>query len=182
MSTFRYFAYGSNMLTPRLTARCPSARPIGVYLAPDWRVDFTQRSRSDGSGKASIMQAEADIVHGVLFEIALNDRPQLDIAEGPGYDRLDDFQVRSANSDFVTCTTFIANKHEAGLKPYDWYLALIIAGAREHGLHAAYQKRFHSILHDQDARETCKNREAAIAALRDAGYSDASAVFTRLID
>lgn len=49
----KYFAYGSNMLTERLRARCPSAHPIGTGIAMGFRLNFSKRGE-DGSGKAML--------------------------------------------------------------------------------------------------------------------------------
>lgn len=50
-----YFAYGSNMLTERLIARTPSARPVGTSLLPGHRLTFHKRGR-DGSGKCDAFE------------------------------------------------------------------------------------------------------------------------------
>ena len=164
------------MLTPRLVARCPSAKPLGVYAAHGWCVDFTKRS-SDGSGKASLAPSSADTAWGVLFEIAKAEQGFLDAAEGKGYDRINDFSVSNANDKSTVCATYIANEPEAGLHPYDWYLALIVAGADEHRLDADYRSALKTIQHRLDQRPSCTYRAAALEALKAAGYRDAAHAF-----
>ncbi len=131
MSTFIYFAYGSNMLAERLVARCPSARRLEIVVAADHAVDFSKRG-ADGSGKAALISRPGWMTYGVLFEIALGERGVLDRHEGPGYQRVDDFQVWTVTgSQEVTATTYIARTSEPGLLPYDWYLQLIVAGCEQ---------------------------------------------------
>src|SRR3989344_5491085 len=134
MDTFIYFAYGSNMLTERLRARCPSAEIIGTANAHGYKICFEKKSK-DGSGKATLIRPknDSDIVHGVLFRINKSELPELDDAEGKDYRREDEFSVISSDGKVYT-TTYIAKKNEAGLFPYNWYFALIVAGALQHKL------------------------------------------------
>src|SRR5437773_1939720 len=86
-TTFQYFAYGSNMLTRRLSAadRAPSAKRIGIGYLEGRRLTFYKVSQ-DGSGKcdAEATAKKTDRVYGVIFEIPLTDEATLDRAEGPG--------------------------------------------------------------------------------------------------
>jgi len=173
---FLYFAYGSNMLTARLMARCPSANVIGQANAYDHALEFTKLSR-DQSGKATIISTAGQglLTHGVLFEIAKSDLPRLDRAEGVGYgyDRYDDFKFRlAANDEHVTATVYLASKTVPHLKPYDWYLALVIAGAHEHGLGAGYAERLRQIEHLVDGNLARESRADALATLAAHGIDD----------
>ncbi len=69
MHTCLYFAYGSNLLSTRLTARCPSARVVGVAMTADWTVSFTKPG-GDGSGKAGLVQRQGAVQPGVVYELA----------------------------------------------------------------------------------------------------------------
>ena len=135
--TFLYFAYGSNMLTKRLVAsnRCPSAKPIGIAIAANHKLVFEKRS-IDKSGKATLSPVEGVHTPGVLFEICNSDLTNLRRAEGSGYDRHDQFAVKCAkmSEEEVLVKTYLAKNPKDGFKPYDWYLALVIAGALQHEL------------------------------------------------
>ena len=137
MNTFLYFAYGSNMLTPHLAARCPSAKAVSQASASNFQIGFWKKS-VDGSGKATLAAAGPKrSAHGVLFELGIADLPALDRAEGvgKGYNRRDDFAViRADTGETVEVTTYIASELNQKLRPYDWYLALAVAGALEQGL------------------------------------------------
>lgn len=129
--TFLYFAYGSNMLPARLLRRCPSARLVGIAQACGFSLEFSKTS-TDGSGKATLVESRGIIAPGVLFDIDSTDRRALDLAEGldNGYRRDDDFPVEIiATGARVSATSYIATETDRRLKPFDWYLAVVIAGA-----------------------------------------------------
>lgn len=134
----RYFAYGSNMLTARLQARVPSARPLGPARLPRHTLSFHKRSNNDGSGKCTIQPASDAVAtaFGVLFEIAPSERPALDRAEGlgVGYEART-VTVHTADGPRSAYTYQASSDHlNPDLQPYMWYKALVIAGARQHGL------------------------------------------------
>ncbi|MBT4710108.1 MAG: gamma-glutamylcyclotransferase [Alphaproteobacteria bacterium] len=136
----KYFAFGSNMLTERLRARCPSAHPIGKGYAEGYRVRFSKRSE-DGSGKATLVRASGHNAFGVLFTIAAPDVVALDKAEGTGYLRDDLFEITQFPlGHSLTAATYHARPKamDDGLQPYDWYQDLVVAGARQHALPGDY--------------------------------------------
>lgn len=171
--TFYYFAYGSNMLTERLKAddRCPGARVCGCAFAEGTIIEFSKRSVLDGSGKAALSRAAGQRTPGVLFKIPNAESSALDRAEGArnGYHRCDAFPVHRSGSDaIVQAVTYLAKSPEANLKPYDWYLALIIAGAQQHGLGDDYIAKLQRVPYEQDDDRTRKDK--AIATLQAAKY------------
>ena len=172
--TFYYFAYGSNMLTERLKAnnRCPGAKVCGCAVAEGAIIEFSKRS-VDGSGKATLARAAGQQTSGVLFNIPNEQSQALDRVEGArnGYHRCKTFPVHRYGSDaIVEAVTYIAKSPKANLKPYDWYLALIIAGAKQHGLGDDYIAKLRREPYKQDDYRTRKTREEAIVALRAAGF------------
>lgn len=181
MGTFLYFAYGSNMLTERLSAskRCPSAKPVGIAYAPGHTLTFTKKSL-DLSGKATLTEAKDSRQHGVLFEIDYSEVPDLDREEGcsSGYGRNDTFPVVRPDGEQIKAVTYLASKPEPGLTPYDWYLALIVAGAKQHELPAAQIEALRSIAYDNaDKNQRAINgRRDAVAALSKAGFDSPSSV------
>lgn len=144
MSGIVYFAYGSNMLSARLLARCPSARVLGPASAIGREVAFSKLS-VDLSAKAALVERPGAVVHGVAYELDVEAHGELDAIEGPGYFRQSDFPIAlhrgTATIDAISASAYHARRHVAGRLPYDWYLDLIVAGGREHGLPAAYIER-----------------------------------------
>ncbi len=182
MTTIRYFAYGSNMLSSRLRARCPSAQPIGPAQVASHRLVFSKPSQ-DGSGKATLAPATGSefSIFGVMFEIDRRDMTALDKAEerGTGYNRLDQFAVRClTRQENLHNTTYIACNPVDNLKPYDWYLALVIAGAQENGLDDTYIRDLLETPRTPDPQPDRPGRCAALKALNEAGYADEMDVLT----
>ena len=175
MTTFFYFAYGSNMLTQRLQARCPSAIPVGLARTAGFSVSMTKRSE-DGSGKATLAAASEGIRQealGVIFEISENERRKLDDAEGRAYNRNDQFDAAliKNNQSYTTSTYIAGDDHiEIGLEPFCWYRALIIAGATQHGLPQDYVSALRARPFRTDPDLHRPSRKQAVNALASAGF------------
>lgn len=152
--TFLNFSYGSNMLTSRLQKRCPSACPVGVAELPGYELRWHKRS-IDGSGKCDIIKADESSasVFGVLYRIDRDEKRALDKAEGLGKGYAEAEIAVFHGSDLVTAKAYIASDTDPTLKPYTWYRALVVAGAREHGLPAEYVARLDSVPADQDPNQ-----------------------------
>jgi hypothetical protein len=75
MPTLTYFANGSNILTDRLSARCPSAKALGHATSAGYSLEFCKKS-VDGSGKATLIQPAKDdvLVHGVMLDVVTAER------------------------------------------------------------------------------------------------------------
>jgi len=174
MDTFKYFAYGSNMRTERLRApsRCPSAEPIGVGVIFGYTLEFSKRGR-DISGKATMVHSgkSEEHVFGVVFEVAISERAALDKAEGvgSGYMRTDDLLVRlQQGREILRAATYIATEADRTLQPYDWYRALVIAGALQHTLPDQWIAMLNQVASVPDPDP--KRRSSAIAVLKKAGF------------
>ncbi|HWP65802.1 MAG TPA: gamma-glutamylcyclotransferase [Candidatus Limnocylindria bacterium] len=77
------------------------------------------------------------VVHGALYRIEAADFAGRDAAE-PGYERLP-VQVL-ADGGTVEAVTYRAwpDRVDASLRPYRWYVELVVLGARHHALPAEY--------------------------------------------
>jgi hypothetical protein len=173
MDTFKYFAYGSNMLTEWLRARCPSAKEIGVAVVSGYALEFSKRSR-DGSGKATIVRSNKSEEHvfGVVFEVAISQRPALDKVEGvgSGYDRINDLLARlQQGREMLRAATYIATDVDRTLQPYDWYRALVIAGALQHTLPTEWIGMLEQVTPVPDPDAKRKNRLDAVKFLQKSG-------------
>lgn len=167
-----YFAYGSNMMTARLQARCPSARPAGVAFAENHRLTFWKKGR-DGSGKGHLAASPGLAQPGVLFTLSPDDLIVLDGFEGAGrgYRRADDFAIRLKDTREITqAATYIATDLDETLRPYDWYLALILAGAREHAFDEEIIRQLGASACREDPDEERASRNEALGLLRSQGY------------
>lgn len=184
--SFVYFAYGSNMLPARLQARCSSARVIGTATAQSYNLEFSKPGK-DGSGKATLISSdvETSTTPGVLFEIDWAELTSLDRAEGAGYgyDRVDDFRITHASTgEIITATTYLANKLDRNLKPFDWYLALVLAGSHHNDLLDYHQTRLRAVSHIIDTDEDREGRIEAFRALSKNGYSNHHSLLGSMVE
>lgn len=138
-----YLAYGSNLHPRRLEARIGPARLLGTVTLPGWSLRFDKRG-GDGSAKANLHAAPARdlIAQAAAYAVRLDQLRTLDVFEGcgRGYEtfpitvRLDD-QV-------VDAFTYLAPSQwlSSSLLPFDWYVDLIVSGARFHEFDESYVK------------------------------------------
>lgn len=135
-----YFAYGSNMSSPRLLKRVGSARAIATAHLPGHVLRFRKRGR-DGSAKcdACYTGLARDVVRGVIFEIAAGDKPRLDEQEGlgRGYGEKT-VTVTDAQGRGYRAFAYYALQIDPALRPYHWYREHVLRGALEHDLPKAY--------------------------------------------
>lgn len=154
ISTFVYFAYGSNMSSRRLRARTPSAQPLGTGSVAGHRLAW-HKAGADGSAKCDMFETGSpdDCVWGVLYEIEEAERFFLDQAEGLGHAY--EFKIIEVQSErgVVQAGAYYATDVADSLQPFDWYLAYVVGGADEHGLPTAYRDALRVIaaLEDPDA-------------------------------
>lgn len=158
------FAYGSNMLSARMRERAPSARKHNIGQLVGHQLCWNKRSK-DGSGKCSIAETghPKDVVWGVIYEMSLEDKPRLDRAEGPGYaERVVKVITQTGSG---TAMIYYATSIDPGVRPYDWYRNLVVAGAREHGLPEEYVGVLEKVVTvaDSNAERAAKNRRLLAA-------------------
>lgn len=159
-----YFAYGSNLSTPRLRVRTASARALGVAVLVGHRLEFHKVGR-DGSAKCDAFGTghPEDRVIGVVFDIEDAELPELDRAEGlgRGYDRTR-VAVTSVTGDSVVVLTYCATRIDASLRPFHWYKEHVLRGAREHGLPGDYIEWIDAIGSIADPDAARHERELAV--------------------
>ena len=133
--TLRYAAYGSNLHPVRLGERVSSARFLGSALLSDWSLEFHKVS-VDGSAKCSI-SAGSTGVYVAVFEMSTADKAVLDVIEGAGVGYS---EITLDVPDYGPCYSYAATESyiDESLIPYDWYQALVLAGARAHAFPESY--------------------------------------------
>lgn len=135
-----YFAYGSNMCVTRLAARVSEVQVMGAARLPDHQLHCDKRG-GDGSAKFTIAAQPGAAVHGVLFRLQHSAREILNGFEGPGYAARQVSLLTAGGECRALTYQATGDWRDAGLLPFDWYLAFAIAGATEHGLPAACIQR-----------------------------------------
>lgn len=124
--TFRYFAYGSNLLPARMRSRCPSASVVGAATLDGWSRTY-DKPGADGSAKLNVRPHRTDSVVGVIYEIDDSERHALDVAE-PGYTPV---TIQIEGHDVLTYT-YRGEPFDG--QPSDWYVDMVVAGSRHHGI------------------------------------------------
>lgn len=153
-----YFAYGANVHPGWLRRRIPEAVVVGAGVLPGHRLVFRKRGR-DGAARSDACPSDAPGagLPGALYRVQRQDLDRLGAA-GAGY-RPAQVQVDFAGGT-VTAVTWRAEPAEIvdGLLPWDWYVALIRAGAVLLGLPDAH-------LAWLDTQPTAADPDAARATL-----------------
>jgi len=168
-----YFAFGSNMLTARLQRRCPTARVVTRATAPGYSVAFDKLSE-DTSGKANLVAGDQrSPAIGIVYELSSDDIDRLDGFEGAGYRREDHLAVTCLDTGTrLSACTYVAKARVPGLRPYDWYLALILAGLAGHAVDSSYAGRLYIAGFETDPLASRRSRLNALRDLDAAGYAD----------
>ena len=164
-----YFAYGSNMQTATLRGRrgvvYQRALPARV---PGWRLVLDKPPLIPARrGFANIIPDPHAEVLGVLYEISEAGLEHVELTEGVriGNYAAVDVQAWTLDGDGpLLARSLSADSRDASLRPSVRYMTLIIEGALEHGLPAAYVETLRAIpaLEEDD-------EERAARALIDAG-------------
>lgn len=120
---------------------------------------------------ATIERTPRAKLYGIVFDLDESERPQLDRAEGlgKGYNREDAFLVQMEGSgETVRAFTYIADPahQDDTLKPYEWYLQLVLVGARQNGLPADYVNSVEGTQAVPDPQPHRRERLNALAVLR----------------
>lgn len=142
----RYFAYGSNMYSPRLRYRVPGCEVVAVARLPRYQLRFHKRGRNDGSAKCDAFHTgqPEDAVIGVLYAMPEAEKPGLDAAEGRGYGYGEQaVAVLLPDGAPVAAVTYVAapDAIDPELVALGWYKDFVLRGAAEHALPADYVAR-----------------------------------------
>ncbi len=146
--TLRYFAYGSNLHPERLRRRTGWCRVLGPATLTGYRLTFHKRGM-DGSGKCNALFTASgdDTLYGAVYEIHAHHKLRLDRAEGRGrgYSQARVRPVMAGG--LINAFTYLAQTDyvDECLEPFDWYLDLVMEGARHHALPDHHQHALRSV-------------------------------------
>ncbi len=145
-----YFTYGSNMLSERMNERIPVAKLAGKACLQNWKLVWDKISKDD-SAKANLKAEVGCAVWGVIYCLSEQEMKLLDKIEG-GYQRTE--VVIQLHGESCSAITFVSEKRDPHLLPYDWYKELVLKGAREHSLPLAYIDEIAGIESKPDNRKS----------------------------
>lgn len=134
-----YFAYGSNMSTPRLTQRIKATK-VGIGKLTGYQLRFHKIGKNDGTGKCDsyFTDNSHDYVLGVVYEIAEQDKTELDRIEGLGHGYISKEITIALQNRTIQAMAYVATDIDTNLKPLDWYKIHVLYGAKENHLETAY--------------------------------------------
>lgn len=139
-----YFAYGSNMQTATFRGRrgIDFARALPAR-APGWRLVLDKPPLLPiGESYANIVPDASSVVLGVAYEVPVDALRAIDLTEGVligNYERRVIPVIRlAAGAEHLQAFTLTSERRDAALYPSTRYMALLIDGAREHGLPDQY--------------------------------------------
>jgi gamma-glutamylcyclotransferase len=163
-----YFAYGANIHPGWLRRRIPEARLVGAAGLPAHRLAFRKRGR-DGAARSDACPDEEPgaSLPGAVYELRAEALARLGAA-GAGYRQAE--VVVTTPGGLLDAVTWRAEPAsiEAGLRPWDWYIGLIRAGAAILGLPEGYRRWLDSVPVNEDPdRERAAVAFAVIAAGRE---------------
>lgn len=177
----KYFAYGDKMFAPHLHSIAAEAVYLCAAKVMGYKLFFHSRGIEDFSGKCNIVPVKdpGSEVYGVLYDIPFDQRPFLDKAEGLGYASQETIlRVFSVEQDVTTgerlepvfAFSYVAHQDNIfeDLVPFTWYKAMIISGARAHGLPASYIQALEKFSAVQDSnlqRESKQKRYLELAQI-----------------
>ena len=150
-----YFAFGSNLASPRLLQRIPAASVHCVATLAEHRLCW-RKNGADRSGKCDIEHTRdpGHLVYGVVYRMSHADKLELDVYEGAGYGYAHKtVEVLTLDGDAIEAFTYYATDVDHSQQPYHWYKEHVLRGALEHGLppHYVEQIRATPAIDDQDA-------------------------------
>lgn len=158
-----YFAYGSNMSTPRLQARLPHSEIIGAASLKGFQLRFHKKG-VDGSAKADALYTgkERDLVLGALYQLSDSEILLLDQIEdsGVGYERIC-VQVEAEGKRYQAWT-YVALHIDRSLLPFDWYHHHVLHGAKMLELPTSYLEIIQSFSHACDKDKQRAERELSV--------------------
>lgn len=161
-----YFAYGANVHPAWLRRRIPDAILIGPGMLPGYRLAFRKRGR-DGAARSDACPSDAPgaALPGALYRMRAPDLQRLGAA-GAGY-LSRQVRVESPTGPLDAIAWVAApGEIDTGLLPWDWYVALIRAGAEQLGLPEGHRRWLSNVRTavDPDTARAAPAREIAAAA------------------
>ena len=150
-----YFAFGSNLSSPRLLQRIPRASKHCVAKLDRHQLRWHKSGR-DRSGKCDIHHTgdSGDLVYGVIYQMSHSEKLELDAYEGEGigYQRRE-ISVTALSGENIAAFTYFALEIDYLLRPYHWYKEHVLRGAIEHGLPPHYVEHIRATasIDDHDA-------------------------------
>ncbi|XP_065081602.1 gamma-glutamylcyclotransferase-like [Ochlerotatus camptorhynchus] len=160
-STFNYFAFGSNLFSKRIRMESPTAVRKGIGFLENYRLDFFHYAARWRGAPATIVEDKGHRVWGAIWEIGIENLPDLDKQEGVHnqvYKPLT-LPICTTKGETLQCRVYQLVKNPPKLEsieetrpferqPSQTYMNIIIRGATETGLPIEYVEYLNTIKHN----------------------------------
>lgn len=142
-----YFAYGSNMPSAQMAERCPGAVALGAARLRGRRLAFNAWSERRGGLVADVPPAPGGGVWGVLWRVTEAHAAALDRYEGVarGQYRRASVRVERPGGGETDAFAYVIRAPGVEGPTTAAYRALLVEGAREHGLPAAWVRLLEAV-------------------------------------
>lgn len=138
-----YFAYGSNLSRERMIRRTGPIAAARVAKLNDFRLAFNVTDAAGEERYANIVPAPGELVWGVVYwcsPAAMEELDKYEEVEIGCYTR-EWIDIEAANGEHLRAEVYIGGKRfivPDGRPPSQWYLGIVLSGAREHALPVDY--------------------------------------------
>ena len=144
------FAYGSNMNSEQVRARCTNAKLVAVAKLPDHQLAFYGNSPVWDGAEETLIPTPGQEVWGVIYELTPGDKEKLDDWQDALFDGSGAYYhspAKVTDQDGKVYSVLLYKKAQLGepKKPSEEYLNYIVKGAEERGLPSAYVEQLRSV-------------------------------------
>jgi gamma-glutamylcyclotransferase len=149
-----YFAYGSNLSTHRMQNRTGPILASRVARLKDYRLAFNNTDTAGVERYANIVPSAGALTWGVAYWCspqAMAALDQYECVEEECYSR-EWVEVETLDGERLQAEVYVGGERfsvEEG-RPNDWYLDIILLGAKEHGLPEDYIREIESLAKRSD--------------------------------
>jgi gamma-glutamylcyclotransferase len=142
------FVYGSNMASRYIKQVCSSARAVMRAELANHTIEFRRYSTTFKGGVCTVMPAPGRLVRGVVYRVLAHELDALDEFGdlASGLYRRETYLVLGEDRFWHTADLHRAVRPGAAFPPAPGYVALMLEGAREHGLDPDYVNRLETLL------------------------------------
>jgi hypothetical protein len=144
------FAYGSNMNSEQVRARCTNAKLVAVAKLPDHRLAFYGNSPVWDGAEETVRSSLGQDVWGVIYELTPSDKEKLDdwqdaLFDGSGAYFHSPAKVTDQAGKVYSVLLYKKSNLGDPQKPSEEYLDFIVQGAVERGLPSAYAEQLRGV-------------------------------------
>jgi hypothetical protein len=138
-----HFAYGSNLNSVQLQARCADAKLVAVAKLADHQVGFYGYTSEWDGAEETVIETPGKELWGVIYELTPSGKEKLDDWQDALFDGSGAYfhsPAKVADQQGKQYSVLLYKKAKLGdpQKPSEEYLNFIVQGAVERGLPAAY--------------------------------------------